>query len=271
VHQLSAQCRNQGSRMVVYIYGIIDSNDPIGQSIRGFGGAAAYNIPFRDIGVVATNLNEPTRNISGADALAQEALVERLMEDFTVLPVKFLTVFKGMQDVLSMMRAYYGAFRDNLDRLRNKVEFGIKVIWPADRIKTRIIDTYERTDGKAPAVDNSREKRFIAERLKNYKVEKAFKEEAGNCIDAIDLPLSRFAAEKSLEKLRTENLLLSAAYLVEKGKQNDFKEAFERVKTANTSFRYLFSGPWPPYNFVILSNNTGQFESLLGKQTSLMA
>jgi hypothetical protein len=254
VHQLSAQCRNQRSRMVIYIYGIIDSNNPIDQSIRGLEGAAAYNIPFRDIGVVASNLNEPTRNTSGASALAHEALIERLMEDFTVLPVKFLTVFKSSQDVLSMIGTYYGDFRDNLDRLRNKVEFGIKVIWPAARIKAHIIDTFRKTDGKALAIDNSPQKRFMTQRFKSYKVNKAFKEEAGNYINAMDVLLSKFVTERKLETLKTEKLLLSAVYLVEKDKQNDFKEAFEHVKTANTSFRYLFSGPWPPYNFVILSN-----------------
>ncbi|MCJ7788781.1 MAG: GvpL/GvpF family gas vesicle protein, partial [Candidatus Atribacteria bacterium] len=56
---------------------------------------------------------------------------------------------------------------------------------------------------------------------------------------------------------KTENLLLDAVYLVEKDKQNDFREAFEHIKSGPPGLKYLFSGPWPAYNFVILSKKSG--------------
>ena len=86
----------------------------------------------------------------------------------------------------------------------------------------------------------------------------------------MDIFFGRFAAEKKLVKLKTENLLLDAVYLVEKDKQNDFREAFEHIKSGPPGLKYLFSGPWPAYNFVILPKKSGlltdsQKTDLLGK------
>jgi hypothetical protein len=77
----------------------------------------------------------------------------------------------------------------------------------------------------------------------------------------MDIFFSKFAAEKKLKRLKTENLLLDAVYLVERDRQNDFKEAFEHIKGPHTDFKFLFSGPWPPYNFVVLPKKNDLLKS----------
>jgi len=150
------------------------------------------------------------------------------------------------------MQSYYKDFRDNLDRLRNKVEFGIKVIWPADKIKKHIINTCKKSNQKVSIPDDTSNKRFMRKRFEKYKINEEFQKKANKYINVMDIFFSKFATEKKLKKLKTENLLLDAVYLVEKDKQDDFKEAFEHIKSAHTGFKFLFSGPWPTYSFVIL-------------------
>jgi hypothetical protein len=52
-------------------------------------------------------------------------------------------------------------------------------------------------------------------------------------------------------------LLLDAAYLVEKSQVCNFKEAFWHIKNAHPGFKFLFSGPWPAYNFIAMSRHSG--------------
>ena len=88
----------------------------------------------------------------------------------------------------------------------------------------------------------------------HIRLDKGFKEEADKCIREIDSFFSKFAAEKRLEKLRSTTLLLSVAYLVEKTKQDRFRQAFEHLKrNISPELKYMFSGPWPPYNFIALN------------------
>ena len=96
---------------------------------------------------------------------------------------------------------------------------------------------------------------FMNEKFNKYKMDKEFEEEADRCISVVDGFLNRFASEKKLEKLKTDNLLLSAAYLVDKEKISDFKEAFEKLRSSDGDLKYMLSGPWPVYNFITLSHS----------------
>ncbi|MBU1260413.1 GvpL/GvpF family gas vesicle protein [bacterium] len=236
--------------MKLYTYGIIDSSSQINKPIYGLEGAGVYNIPYCDIGAVVSEFTEPRQSKTESSVLAHEEVIERLMEHFTVLPVRFHTIFNGRDGVISMMQSYYKDFRNNIDRLRNKVEFGIKVIWPSGKIKEHIINT---CDKKVSIPDDSSNKRFIREKFEKYRIDEEFEKKANKYINVMDIFFSKYAAEKKLKKLKTENLLLDAVYLVEKDKQNDFRQAFEHIKSGRPDFKYLFSGPWPSYNFVILS------------------
>ena len=242
--------------MKLYLYGIIDSSSMIRESICGLEGSGVYNIPYCDIGTAVSEINQPIPGVSKRLVLEHEAVAEKLMEKFTVLPFRLLTILDGRENVLSMMDDYYGDFRDNLDGLRGKVEFGIKVIWPADKVKSCIINTCGTKNRNAHLLDDSAERRFVREKFEQHKIDRAFREKADGYINAMDVFLGKFAAAKKLETLRTENLLLSAVYLVTKDNQDNFREAFEHVRTARKDFKYLVSGPWPPYHFVILRRNS---------------
>jgi hypothetical protein len=243
--------------MKLYLYGIIDSSDQIKESIYGLEEAGIYNISFCDIGAVVSEISQPIQGVTESAVLEHEAVVEKLMADYTILPVRFQTIIDGSDNLISMMQSYYKDFKDNLARLHNKLEFGIKVIWPADKVKENIIKALNEGEQGVLESDGSASKRFIKEKFEKYKIDKEFEAKADKFIKVMDIFFSKFAAEKKLEKLKTENLLLDAVYLVEKDKESDFREAFEHTKSAHGGFKFLFSGPWPPYNFVVLSRKTG--------------
>jgi hypothetical protein len=242
--------------MKLYLYGIIDCSSIIRESICGLEGSGVYNIPYCDIGAVVSEIDQPIQGVSERVVLEHEAVAEKLMEKFTVLPFRLLTILDGRETVLSMMGDYYGDFRDNLDRLRGMVEFGIKVIWPADKVKSRIIDASGTKNRNAHLLDDSVERRFVREKFEEHKIDRALREKADGYINAMDVFLGKFATAKKLETLRTENLLLSAVYLVTKDNQDNFREAFEHIRTARNDFKFLFSGPWPPYHFVTLRSKS---------------
>jgi hypothetical protein len=243
--------------MKLYLYGIIDSSNQTKESIYGLEGSGVYNIPYCDIGVVVSEISRPIQKVTEGTVLEHEAVVEKLMEIFIVLPVRFHTIIDGRDNLLSMMQRYYREFKDNLERLRNKFEFGIKVIWSADKIKENIIKPLNKKQQKKLELSSSPSKKFMKDKFDKYKIDKEFEAKADKFIKVMDISFSKFAAEKRIEKLKTENLLLDAVYLVEKDKESNFREAFEHVKSARPDFKYLFSGPWPAYNFVVLSKKSG--------------
>ena len=253
---------DQKTQMKIYAHCIIDHNQAIDNDIEGMGGTRIYNIPYRDIGIVVSHLDRQTKDVPKEWVLKHEEIAEKLMENFNVLPMRFLTVFNNEEDILDMMKDYHNDFRMNLDRLRNKVEFGLKIIWSAEEMRRRIINEVDKVDDLASLKDNSLAKSFMKEKIEKYKVDKALEKEADRYIVAIDNIFNKLSVEKKLQKLTTENLLLNASYLVEKEKQGDFKEAFKCAKNTPGDFKYLFSGPWPPYNFIVLTKKPDIFTPL---------
>jgi len=256
--------------MKIYAYGIIDSHNRIEETVGELEGKRLYNIPYRNIGVVVSELNEEIKEITDVFVLDHEKVVERLMINFTVLPMKFLTVFNTKDDVLSMAEFYYKDFQDNLERLCNKVEFGVKVIWPADIIKQRITATLDKAKHNVVISTDSPAKSFVKEKYEKHMVEKEFEEEANRCITIVDDYFNKIVIEKKLKRLQTEKLLLNASYLVEKQRQDDFKQAFEQLKNTPGDLKFLFSGPWPCYNFVTLTKKSASVdyfnaEDMLGR------
>jgi len=240
--------------MSLYAYAIIDSTVGVEESIKGLSGAPVYTIPYRDIGIVISDLNAQIQKEDKKSVLKHEEVVEMLMDKFTVLPMRFSTLFSGKEQVLLMMKNYYDDFIENLDRLREKIEFGVKTIWPGDLIRERITTAHRKSDN-LPLVASSSGKSFMNEKFENYKIDKEFEEEADRCIAIVDGFFSKFISEKRLEKLKTDNLLLSASYLVDNEKRDDFKKAFEELKSSGGDLKYMLSGPWPAYNFITLKHS----------------
>ena len=58
------------------------------------------------------------------------------------------------------------------------------------------------------------------------------------------------AAAEVVEPLRTPHGVASVAYLVHRAQFDAYHTALERVRTSLPHFRYLSTGPWPPYSFV---------------------
>lgn len=226
----------------IYLYAIINSGNEIDSSISGIDGESLYCVYYKGIGAVVSDFIDQLQRVTQNHILEHERVVEKLMGDFTVLPARFFSVFDKEENIITVLKEHYANFIDNLDRVKGKVEFGLKVIWGGNRIKEHIVKGSNRY---IVAAYNR-----IISPGKSYMLEKAIIEKADEYIESIDAAFFEIATEKRLEKLKSEKLLLSGAYLVEREKVGKFKETFERLRTNSTELKFLFSGPWPPYNFI---------------------
>ncbi len=236
--------------MKIVSYGVIDSSETIDSLITGTKGIRIYNISYRDIGMVISGSDRSSMKINNNDNTPDyKIVVEHLMQKFTVLPVRFRTPV-NKKDILSIMENNYYDFKDNLNRLRHKVEFGLRVVWKEDEVKDWITREYKRgAYGKLKAYD-PRGTKFIEDVFDKYVIEKEFRDMADIFISIVDNFLGKYASEKRFEKLKSKNLLLKALYLIDKKRQKEFKEAFDLFRIAPGNLNYTLRGPLPPFNFV---------------------
>jgi hypothetical protein len=232
-------------------YCIIDSDREIPDGIVGLYARPAWNVPYRGIGVVTSTLTAPVRDVV-AGAVEHETVVERLMQTYTVLPMRFPTAFGSREAVLAMMEQHYGDFRENLHRLRDQVEFGVRVIWPDAMLRTDEGGAAATCGSERPAPHHveSSGKLYMQERFRRHKCRNALRDQAAQFGRRLDAALSEFATAKRLRSPTTDSFAFDGVYLVRKDKGVDFRHAFADAKSSEPGLRYLLSGPWPPYNFI---------------------
>src|SRR5437899_10941876 len=120
----------------VYVYCIIECAEPRTFGKIGSGGRndEVFTVHYRDLAAVvshaALQVYDPTRE----NALNHEHVNEVVMVDngFTPVPMSFGTLFKTEEDTIEFLKDTYDVLRDVLQKMKDKLEFGLKGNWDRD-------------------------------------------------------------------------------------------------------------------------------------------
>jgi hypothetical protein len=236
-----------------YVYCIIREDRTRDFGDIGIGGARrVYTVRHRDLAAVVSDtpivIYDPTRE----NVLAHEFVNETVMREHTVIPMSFGTVFRSEDDVSELLRSTYDAFSDVLDKMRDKIEFGLKVLWDRDKVIANIErDNDEIRRLKDEITRNAASSTYFARMQLGRLVEAALEEMGNRYVSDIHEALKPAAVASRSNKPIGDRMLLNGAFLVERDREREFDE---RVKEISRRYEELltfkYTGPWPPYNFV---------------------
>lgn len=237
-----------------YVYCVIKSADerdfgPIG---IGEGGNRVYTVQHGDLAAVVSDtpirIYDPTRE----NVLAHELVNETVMREYTVIPMSFGTIFRTKDDIIELLKSTYRAFDDVLEKMRDKIEFGLKVLWDRDKVITRLESADEEISRlKAEITSNAQNSTYFARMQLGRLVESGLENAANAYVMDIHESLKPVAVASRSNKPIGDRMIMNAAYLVERSCEADFDEAVKALSSKYEdvlSFKY--TGPWPPYNFV---------------------
>lgn len=234
-----------------YIYGIIFHGGKMVWEGKGVQGSHVYCLPYRDIGAIVSDISEANLEMVEKNILAQEHVVERVMEDVPILPMQFGTIVDEEEKILSILRNYYHDFVENLQRVKGKVELGVKILWEPNEIRGEIVDLNEKIKMICQGSKKlSPSRRYLQEKLEEHLIERATRKRAKVLIGDVHRKLERCAEDSCVKKMVSPKMILNASYLVLREKMDDFKEEFQKVRIQHRRFAFLYSGPWPPYSFI---------------------
>src|SRR6267378_4494943 len=150
----------------VYVYCIIECSEPRAFGKIGIGGRGddVFTVHYRDLAAVvsraALQVYDPTRE----NALTHEHVNEVVMIDngFTPVPMSFGTLFKTEEDTTEFLKDTYDALRDVLLKMKDKLEFGLKVNWDRESVLGEIEQENEELRRAAIA---SRSNKVIGDKM----------------------------------------------------------------------------------------------------------
>jgi hypothetical protein len=243
--------RADGSR-AKYVYCIIRSAEPRRFGAIGLGGepTEVHTVSFREIAAVISDTPEEVLDATRENVLAHERVNERVMKDFTVIPMSFGTVFKTREDIVELLRGAYDAFRDVLDKMQDKVEFGLKVLWDRDVMIREIEnddDDIRRLKNEIAAVPGST---YFARMQYGRQIEGALQARSEQYVADIFAQLRDVSVAARANKPIGEKMIMNAAFLVSRDKETAFDAKVKEVGALYDKLNFRYTGPWPPYNFV---------------------
>jgi hypothetical protein len=220
-------------------------------------GPQVHTVPAGDLAAVVSDSPLMEYERSRRYMLAHTLVLEEVMREFTLLPVRFGVVAPSAEAIRDqVLTRRHEELTGLLTRMTGRVELGLKALWQEEQVLREIME-----DGP-PSVQRLREKirgqsleasyydrLSLGEALETAMAEK--REEDGRQILSRLIPL---AEEHKINPLQVDRMVVNAAFLVKHERQPHFDAAIEQLDQAMGSrltFKYV--GPVPPYNFVSLS------------------
>jgi hypothetical protein len=230
---------------MIYLYAIIDRPDICLPNMTGLEGTDIQVLCYNDIGAVISQTAATEMQPSEADIWQHEAILESLMADRSVLPVRFGTILADESAVHAALSSHYDSFAADLKRVRGHVELGLRVIWDNDESEP---GGYSPGNGTRPSDGSGRA--YISAMLEAERKQKEHREQAHAFAEGIHTPLARLCAGSNRRTLVTPRLLLTSSYLVDLDQVETFRREVETLSSEHPELHLLCTGPWPPFSFV---------------------
>jgi len=242
-----------------YIYCIIaaEVQKTFGSLGIGSRGDELYTICFKDIAAVVSNSPIKKYSVSRENTLAHEKAIEIVMNDHTVLPVRFATIAEDEKKVNSILEKEYDKFKKLLEKMNEKKELGLKAILKEDVIYQVILDKNKDIRNLKEQLAGIPPEKTYFKRMKiGEMVESALQKEKEYFNKDIMDVLSPLAAEVKNNNSYYEMIIVNAAFLVEKNKEPEFYEKVNMLEAKHSSMlKFKYVNMVPPFNFVNLVIN----------------
>ena len=244
----AAEETNEGK----YVYCIIKTETALGFGPLGIGAEPAdtHTVNYRDIAAVVSNtpmvVQDPTRD----NVLAHQRVNETVMQQHTVIPMSFGTVFKTDEDIIELLRSAYDAFIDVLNKMQDKFEFGLKVLWDRDQIIREIEEEDEDIRRLKSEISSQKGSTYFARMQYGRLIDAALQSRTERYVAEIFTSLRSVSVASRSNKPIGDRMIMNAAFLVSRDKEGAFDAKVKQIGAQHDLLTFKYTGPWPPYNFV---------------------
>jgi hypothetical protein len=219
----SEENKDRGKEQGKYFYGVILCSEEKSFGRIGMNSDEVYAIPYRDIAAVVSDSPMKDYEITEDNTWGHVEVLRQIMERHTVIPVEFGTTIKNGKILKHLLTKSYDPTRKCLKLVDNMIELGVKAILNSD-------------------------------------IKFANLEKRKECTSDILRTLNTIAKQSVTGNSFTNRLILNASFLVNKGNIDAFSDKVAELQENYPMLKLLYSGPWPPHNFVYIKIGTQGIE-----------
>lgn len=246
---MSTKTRHGSGR---YLYAITGAGERPGGGDTGINGAAVYAISQGPVAAVVSDITHKRLRPERQNLMAHHAVINRLLADTTILPVAFGTIADSRQALREILKENSDVFVEQLDRVRGKVEMGLRVTWDVPNIFQYIVNCHPELAALRDSVMGKQRGPSREDKIElGRRFDHLLIQERERHTEAVLEALARHCVDIRQNQPREEREVMHLACLVDRDAQKNFEDGvYEAAKLFDNHFVFDFNGPWAPHRFV---------------------
>jgi hypothetical protein len=237
-----------------YIYAIVAGGEPRAYPSLGIEGRDVYTITDGRVAAVVSGLTSSKIRPERANLKAHQAVLKRLIDDTTPLPMAFGTIADNPQAIHKILTQNRRVFEEQLARVAGNVEMGLRVTWDVPNIFEYFVNTHTELRLARDRLMSNRHEFTQEEKIELGRLfDRLLNEDREGHTSKVEHVLAPLCVEFKANQCRNEQEVINLACLVKRDAQEAFSAGvFAAAKFFDNNFSFDFSGPWAPHNFVDL-------------------
>jgi hypothetical protein len=231
-----------------YAYAIIPEKKDVTFGEVGIDGANVYTIHFRDAAAVVSDSNEKTFEVLDY-GIPHQAVLEKVMDRYNLIPMSFGQTATE-SDIKMFLSRNYPKLKMYFAQLEGKRELGLKVTRKIDTTIQEIAATNLKIRAMKKQIQGkSLEKTYRQRLILGTSVARELEKRGDRIATDIYTRLRGISADSRLNANLSDEMILNAAFLVEKKRENEFDALVNRLgeEYGDLNLKYVYA---PPFNFV---------------------
>jgi hypothetical protein len=235
-----------------YVYCIIEATDPLKFGPIGIGAdpSDVYTVHYKTLAAVVSDAPLEVLDSTRENVLAHERVNETVMREHTVIPMSFGTIFKTREDIVELLRSAAEAFGDVLNKMQNKLEFGLKVLWDRDQAIREVEGEDEDISRLKKEISGQKGPTYFARMQYGRLVDSALQSRSERYVASILDELRDVSVASRINKPIGDKMIMNAAFLISRDRESAFDARVKSIASRFDKLTFKYTGPWPPYNFV---------------------
>ena len=252
-----------------YVYAVVKPPlaPPAGS---GLDGSPLRVVANGELAAVISDRSDAELLVSEDALWTHERVVEGLMSDRAVLPMRYGSVLRDDEAVEAMLRARRGELTAALERVSGAVELGVRAAWDAEAAASdpevaasdpETAVTGAPSDREAPAMAEVSAPEAIAVGGATsypdadgpgaaYLIGLSRRRQRARALaERLDRAVGELSRAGVQRLLTSPSLPVSAAYLVDRGRVDAFRDRIAILEAEVEDAELVCTGPWPPYSF----------------------
>lgn len=245
----------QGSSEGKYVYCIIRDSEPIQFTTLGIGerGDIVHTVHFKDLAAVVSDSPVIDYDQSRRNMMAHTKVLEEVMAQFAILPVRFGTVAPTLDAVIEkVLKRRREELEGLLQEIDDRVELGLKAFWYEKVIFQEVVEEHPTIrELRNGLMDRPPEETYYERIRLGEMIEAAMERKREEDAAKIIPRLRRLAYRSQINDPFTDRMVVNAAFLVDGEREAEFDQVIEQLDSEmGDRFMFKYVGPVPPYNFV---------------------